>query len=303
MPAYERRTISGGVPATTIVGSINGSDTSITIADATGWPTGSVGPFGVVINRGGATEEKVLIASRSGTTLTVASGGRGVDGTTGQSHTGETIEHVLFARDLDEPNAHIADTALDHHTQYLDNTRHDIEGRHTFGAAYGTPGAGADIAAAAATGTGDNPAREDHVHKIPAGLLTAAMQNAEAWTAWSPTYTNVTVGNGTVVARSMKRGRDVTLRFSLVFGSSTAFSGTIAVDLPYAASGSGYQSGTAFAIDSDSSNYYSGSAFVAPSGTTFGVILGFPTRVNATAPITWAEGDVLSVELSYEAAA
>lgn len=124
--AYERRTFTGGAVATTITGAINASDTGIDLTDATGWPTGSAGDFAVVINRGEADEEKVLIDSRSSLTLTVATSGRGVDGSSAQSHSaGATIEVTLLARDLDEPNAHIADTGLDHHTQYHNNTRGD----------------------------------------------------------------------------------------------------------------------------------------------------------------------------------
>lgn len=175
MPAYERRTLTGGAVATTVSSSIAGGDTSIPITASTGWPTGSVGPFGVIIDRGLATEEKVLIASRASLTLTVASGGRGVDGTTGVAHSsGAVIEVVMFARDLDEANAHLSDVALDHHTQYLNTTRHDVEARHAFGGALGTPSAAADIGTAAATGSGDDAAREDHVHKIGAGAINSA---------------------------------------------------------------------------------------------------------------------------------
>lgn len=175
MAAYDRRTFAGGAVATTISPGINGSDTAIGIAATTGWPTGSAGDFGVVIDRGTASEEKVLIASRSGSTLTVASGGRGVDGTSATTHaSGATIELAIFARDLDEPNAHLSDDTLDHHSQYLNNARHDIEARHTFGAALGTPAAPASIGTANSAGSGDNPAREDHVHEIGAGAIDTA---------------------------------------------------------------------------------------------------------------------------------
>lgn len=173
--AYERRTISGGVPATTVAAGIDGSTLTITITDATSWPTGTVGDFGVVIDRGEDTEEKCLIDSRTTTTLTVASGGRGVDGTSASAHlAGAVIEHCLLARDLDEANAHLADTSLDHHTQYLNTTRHDLEARHQFGAALGTPSAAAAIGTSASAGTGDDPAREDHVHVIGTGAINSA---------------------------------------------------------------------------------------------------------------------------------
>lgn len=169
-----RRDYTGNAIPTTIAGNINATDLTISIANATGWPSGgAAGKFYVTINRGASTEERVLIASRTGTTLTVDNtGDRGVDDTSAASHsTGETIEHTFSAADADEANRHINDVAQDDHTQYLNNARHDIEARHTFGGAYGTPAAAADIGTSAGTGTGNNPAREDHVHQIGAGAI------------------------------------------------------------------------------------------------------------------------------------
>src|SRR5262249_26506531 len=81
----------------------------ITIDVATGWPTGSVGPFFAVLARGQSTEEKVLVTSRTSTTLNTVT--RGADGTTAVAHdTGVTIEICLSARDLDEANKLVAQT-------------------------------------------------------------------------------------------------------------------------------------------------------------------------------------------------
>lgn len=173
--AYERRTFTGGVPETTLASGCDASTLNLTISDATGWPTGSAGDFAIIIDRGTDSEEKVMVDTRVGTSLTVASGGRGIDGTTGVTHnSGATVEHVLLARDIDEANAHIADTALDHHTQYLNNARHDVEARHTFGGAYGTPATPSNVGTTAAAGSGNNPAKEDHVHALGTGAVSAA---------------------------------------------------------------------------------------------------------------------------------
>lgn len=173
--AYDRRSFAGAATATTISSGIDSSTLSISIADATGWPSGSGGDFFAVIDRGTATEEKVRVASRSTLSLTVATGGRGVDGTAAVAHSASAaIEVCVTATDLDEANAHIADTNLDHHTQYLNETRHDDAARHTFGAALGTPGTPESVGTTAAVGTGAAPAREDHVHDLGAGAIDAA---------------------------------------------------------------------------------------------------------------------------------
>lgn len=100
MPAKTRRTYAGAAVSTTISAGINSTDVSITLAASTGW---AAGPFYVVIDPGTSSEEKMYISSRSGTTLTV--GTRGVDGTTGKSHTsGAVIYPVHTAIDSDEAN-------------------------------------------------------------------------------------------------------------------------------------------------------------------------------------------------------
>lgn len=172
-----RRDFTGNAKPTTITGSINATDLTIPIADATGWPSGGgSGKFYITIDRGESSEERVLVQSRTGLNLTVAgTGDRGVDDTTATTHSsGASIEHTFSAVDADEANAHVFDVARDDHTQYLNTARHDLEARHQFGGALGTPDAAADIGTAAAAGTGDDPAREDHVHKIGTGAINSS---------------------------------------------------------------------------------------------------------------------------------
>lgn len=119
-----QRSYAGAAKRTSITGDITATSTNITVADGTGYPTGVDGPFAVAFELGVAAEEKVLIASRSGNTLTVATGGRGFDGTTAADHrAGSTVDHVLTAIDIREANAHVNDTTGDPHPQYLNTTR------------------------------------------------------------------------------------------------------------------------------------------------------------------------------------
>lgn len=103
MPAvrYEH---TGNAVATTITSTITSGTTSIGIASSVGWPSGSVGPFWATLDRGTASEEKILVLSRTGTTLTVSQ--RGADGTTATAHTGTTgtIEHTISATEMDDAN-------------------------------------------------------------------------------------------------------------------------------------------------------------------------------------------------------
>lgn len=173
-----RKGFSGNATDTTLSTGINTTDTTIVIADSTGWPTGASGtePFVLVIDPDTDSEEKVLCSSRSGTSCTVSS--RGYDDTSASSHTaGAVIWHVIDADTVDEANKHVNDTSDDDHTQYMktDGTRHDLTARHQFGSAFGTPGAPADVSTSAAAGSGSAPAREDHVHEIAADTINNLM--------------------------------------------------------------------------------------------------------------------------------
>lgn len=100
------REYAGAAKRTTLASDITAGSAVLTVADATGWPTGATGPFAIALEMGAAGEEKVLILSRSGNTLTVHT--RGYDDTTASSHlSGSTADHVLTAIDLREANAFI----------------------------------------------------------------------------------------------------------------------------------------------------------------------------------------------------
>lgn len=98
-----RQELVGNAPATTLAGAINNSVTSIVITSGTNWPTGATAPFVATIDRGLATEEKILVTTRTGTTLNTVT--RGYDGTTAQAHANlAVIEHTISAVLLDEVN-------------------------------------------------------------------------------------------------------------------------------------------------------------------------------------------------------
>ena len=103
--AFERRYYAGGATATTLPSSMSSTDTTFTIISDTGWPGSPGNNFYVVIDRDTAAEEKILCASNSGTTVAVASSGRGKDGTTAVQHSqNATVEVCITAQDGDEAN-------------------------------------------------------------------------------------------------------------------------------------------------------------------------------------------------------
>lgn len=101
MPAFTRRQYKGAAVATTTTNSLNTSDTSVSLAATTGWPSTASVPFYVVIDPGTSAEEKCL-ATISGSTLTLT---RAQDDTTASSHSsGATIYPVFTAKDANEAN-------------------------------------------------------------------------------------------------------------------------------------------------------------------------------------------------------
>jgi hypothetical protein len=90
----------GEVPATTVAGTFNTSDVSLSIASAAGQP--AVFPFEVVISRTvPAKRERIRVGGLTGTTYNTIT--RGIDGTTAKLHdVGETVEECISGTFLDE---------------------------------------------------------------------------------------------------------------------------------------------------------------------------------------------------------
>ena len=96
-----RREYKGAATPTTITSGITSTATSLTLTDATNWPTGS---HSFVIDPGLAGEEKILATSRTGTVVTITT--RGYDNTTASSHIAGAITYpVPTAIDFDEANS------------------------------------------------------------------------------------------------------------------------------------------------------------------------------------------------------
>lgn len=119
-----RREYAGAAAVTTLNGAINSSVTTLSVTDATGWPTGATGTFVIALDAGTASEEKVLCDSRSGTAIVVNASGRGYDGTTAAAHSsGATAKHVLDVASLTDLQRHVYDQTHDDHFMYANVKR------------------------------------------------------------------------------------------------------------------------------------------------------------------------------------
>lgn len=137
-----------------------------------------------------------------------------------------------------------------------------------------------------------------------------------AWQTWSPSYTDLTIGNGTVSARYMRLGNTVWFSWIFTLGSTSALhaSNIPDISLPVTAKDVGtftdsLGSGAAIAILGSSYTLYDKSANASfTNASNFAIYLlnsttfSFPGTVNATNPFTWATGDVMAAFGMYEAA-
>lgn len=133
------------------------------------------------------------------------------------------------------------------------------------------------------------------------------------WATWTPGYNGITVGNGTVVARYSQIGATMNAYFLLTFGSTTSFSGSlILISLPNNLSANYVQynsvlgvtkytdSGTAESLGYIDwyNNFYGVRLMAQNTAGTYSA----STSVSPTVPHTWATGDSLSFNITYEVA-
>jgi hypothetical protein len=111
------RTFVGGAAAVNLSGTMTptlpapGGTFTVT-GDVSSWPSTN---FAIQVNT-----EKMFCSARSAATFTIGAGGRGFDGTPATNHSNNApIIHLLDAAVMTAIVAHVNDTTLDHHTQYL----------------------------------------------------------------------------------------------------------------------------------------------------------------------------------------
>lgn len=142
----------------------------------------------------------------------------------------------------------------------------------------------------------------------PAGtLVTAGIIASEAWTDWTPTLTNLTLGNGSVDAKFIKLGRTVFYRFLFTLGTTSSVGTNPQFTLPVAPVAAWtvpFGIGSALLRDNGTAEYL-GTVEVVSGSTVRPVSLGassIVTTITATVPMTWATTDNIWAYGTYEAA-
>jgi hypothetical protein len=130
-----------------------------------------------------------------------------------------------------------------------------------------------------------------------------------AWVSYTPTYSNITLGNGTVSFRYKQIGKTVFVSGKFTFGSTSSFSGNpIGFSPPVnAAAQSDFMVGFSKLEDAATAGYVALVASSSASNFTIWISSANTTYtqqngVNSTVPFTWGTNDYFNVSVTYEAA-
>jgi hypothetical protein len=139
-----------------------------------------------------------------------------------------------------------------------------------------------------------------------ADLGDSALGIESAWTAYTPTITNFTLGNGTVIARYKLIGKTLLLQCKIVFGSTSSISGSPIFYMPFSAKISNMQ-GTANILIQDFGTAYFKAMSADGAGGYFYIYAESAnstyvrdTGISSTVPMTWTTNDSLSMTLLTE---
>jgi hypothetical protein len=126
-----------------------------------------------------------------------------------------------------------------------------------------------------------------------------------AFTAYTPSYTNLTIGNAVVTARYTKIGTLVVGTVEIIFGTTTSVSGSVYVSLPSTPNGI-IRSPIAICTYLEAGVAQYTGLGVVQSGSVrlkaFNVASTYAKQVdiNASIPFTWGTGDQILFEFYYE---
>jgi hypothetical protein len=156
-----------------------------------------------------------------------------------------------------------------------------------------------DLIAATAN---DTPARlaigaNNAFLKADSTAATGMVWDSSAWTAFTPSIGNGSVGNGTLTGFYKQIGKTVFWRATFVLGSTSTVSNDFVLGPPPFSAPSGSLRGNAIYIDASASFWYNGMYYenYPRYQSTFGTL-------TATSPFTWATGDVMFIDATYEVA-
>jgi hypothetical protein len=148
---------------------------------------------------------------------------------------------------------------------------------------------------------------------IPSGYTSGQVvqavpsNNVSAFTAYTPTFTNFTLGNGTVDAQYIEIGKFVFVYGLVILGSTSSVTGQIQVSLPVTSATMTRQQQFATFTDTGTGNFTGNTSWGTTTLITLNALKTDSTYLSAvntssTVPFTWTNTDQFAFGLMYEAA-
>lgn len=142
-----------------------------------------------------------------------------------------------------------------------------------------------------------------------ANLSTTTGALGGAWQDWTPSYVNITVGNGTVTAKYIQIGKTVHFFWKIVCGSTTAISNNHTITPPVTPNAR-YTAHNFMPVGVTNTNDVTGNDFagwvVFTTSGNFNPLIanyaGSNGQITSAFPITEASGDTHALSGTYEAA-
>jgi hypothetical protein len=130
-----------------------------------------------------------------------------------------------------------------------------------------------------------------------------------AWTAYTPTFTNFTLGNGTIDFAYAQLGKTVNVRGRVILGSTSVIGSSPQFSTPVTAAAAGGRPNVGHAkyTDTGAATYPGGVLLLSTTNFQLIVFLASGTYAQSTAPsatvpFTWITTDEWLVNITYEAA-
>jgi hypothetical protein len=132
---------------------------------------------------------------------------------------------------------------------------------------------------------------------------------SEPWTNFTPTFTNMAAGNGTLIAQTQRSNGNAKVRFSLILGSTSTVGTTPQFTIPYAANNLGIELDTRAIVELYDSAGARRLGVMAASSSTL-INLGYVNTntpagqaiysgLTAALPFTWKANDRIRTSFEY----
>jgi hypothetical protein len=146
------------------------------------------------------------------------------------------------------------------------------------------------------------------IRSLGSAIDTSVGTGLLAWTSYTPTFTNFTLGNGTITySKYVQLGKIVFLEVGVNLGSTSAVTGRIGISLPVNSVSLPNRAQGTVALSAGASSGLGSLAFDGGTKVDLYALNAAGTylanaNISATVPGTWASGSFFNFRTFYEAA-